>query len=107
MALGERAALGVLAGEPDRRALGQQRGVGQRLGVRPVDAAVGAERLAPALELLDELGVDGEALGDPQQLVVERAQALGATAAVDLGRRRAVELVLAGRLLTCRPPRRP
>ena len=29
-------------------------------------------RLAAALELLDELGVDGEAVGDAQQLVVER-----------------------------------
>ena len=53
VALGERAALGVLAGQPDRRALAQQRRVGERLGLRPVDPAVGADGLAPALELLD------------------------------------------------------
>jgi len=35
VALAERAALGVLAGEADRDALGEQRGEGQRLGVRP------------------------------------------------------------------------
>src|SRR2546425_756603 len=54
---------------------------------------------ASALELLDELGVDGEAVGDREELVVEHAQALGGHGGLDLGRRRAVELVLAGRLL--------
>ena len=39
VALAERAALGVLAGEPDRDPLGQQRGERERLGVRPVDPA--------------------------------------------------------------------
>ena len=39
VALAEGAALGVLAGEADRRALGEQRAVGERLGVRPVDRA--------------------------------------------------------------------
>jgi hypothetical protein len=38
VALGERAALDVLAGQADRHALGQQRGERERLGVRPVDA---------------------------------------------------------------------
>ena len=99
VALGERAALDVLAGQADRRALGQQRRERQRLGVRPVDPAVGAERLAAALELLDELGMDREALGDAQQLVVEDPQPLGADGGLDLRRRRAVELVLARRLV--------
>ena len=99
MALGERPALGVLAGEADRHALGEQRGERERLGVGPVDAAVLAERGAPALELLDELRVDGEALGGGQELVVERAQLVGRDGGRDLGRRRAVELVLAGRVL--------
>ena len=98
VALGERAALDVLAGQADRRALGQQRGVGQLLGVGPVDAAVGAQRGAAALQLLDELGVDGEALGRGQQLVVERLQALVRDRGRHVGRRRAVELVLAGLL---------
>ena len=99
VAVRERAALDVLAGEADRRALGQQRGERERLGLGPVDAAVGAERVAPALELLDELGVDREAVGDREQLLVERPQAVGLDGGLDLGRRRAVELVLAGGLL--------
>ena len=56
-------------------------------------------RLAAALELLDELGMHGEAVGDPQQLVVEAAQAIGRDRGLHLGRGRAVELVLAGGLL--------
>ena len=99
VALRERAALGVLAGQADRRALGQQRRVGERLGLRPVDPAVGADRGPPALELLDQLRVDREALGDPQQLLVERLQALGRDRGLDVGRGRAVELVAAGGLL--------
>ena len=55
--------------------------------------------VAAALELLDELGVHREAVGDPQQLVVERAQAVGRDRGLHLGRGRAVELVLAGGLL--------
>ena len=74
VALAERAALDVLAGQADRVALGQQRREGELLGVGPVDAAVVAERLAAALELLDELGVDGEAVGDGEQRLVELAQ---------------------------------
>ena len=99
VALGERAALDVLAGQAHRRALGQQRRVGEALGLRPVDAALGADGLAPALELLDELGVHGEAVGDRQQLLVERLQALGRDRGLDLRRGRAVELVAARRLL--------
>ncbi len=99
VALGERPALGVLAGQADRGALGQQRGEGERLGVGPVDPAVGAQRAAALLEDADELGVDGEALGDGEQLLVEPAQALGRDGGRDLGARRAVELVLAGLLL--------
>ena len=40
VAVGERAALGVLAGQPDRHAVLQQRAEGERLGVAPVDAAL-------------------------------------------------------------------
>ena len=85
------------------RALGEQRGERERLGVRPVDAAVGArlggQRLAPALELFDELGVHGEALGHAQQLLAELAQARGGHGGLDVGAGRAVELVLAGAVL--------
>ena len=41
VAMGERAALGVLAGEPHRDPVLEQRGVGERLGLPPVDATVG------------------------------------------------------------------
>src|SRR4051794_3735095 len=99
VALGERPALGVLAGQPDGHALGEQRGEGEDLGVGPVDPALLAERRAPAVELLDELRVHREALGGGEQLVVELAQRVGRDRGRDLGRRRAVELVLAGRVL--------
>src|SRR5437588_3512217 len=52
MALAECAALGVLARQADRRAVHQQRGEGERLGVRPFDPLVRGERVAAALELL-------------------------------------------------------
>ena len=57
------------------------------------------ERLAPALQLFDELGVDGEALGHPQQLLAQLAQPGGRNRGVDVGARRAVELVLARAVL--------
>ena len=46
MALREGAALAVLAGEPHRMAVEQQRAEGERLGGRPVDALAGLDRLA-------------------------------------------------------------
>ncbi len=53
----------------------------------------------PALELFDELGVDGEAVGHPQQLLTELAQALGGDGGLDVGAGGAVELVFAGAVL--------
>ena len=50
VALAERAALGVLAGEPHRHAEREQRADRERLRVRPVDRAALGERLAAALE---------------------------------------------------------
>ena len=61
MAVGEGAALGVLAGEADVDALGQQRGEGERLGVAEFDPAV-LERVDPLGERLAQLAVDREAL---------------------------------------------
>ena len=60
----------VLAGEPDRDAVDEQRRVGERLGVPPVDAAL-VDRGAAALELARELRVDGEVVGRAQQLLVQ------------------------------------
>ena len=52
----------------------EQRRERERLGLAPVDAAL-VERVAPPLELLHELRVRREALGDAQQLLVERRAA--------------------------------
>ena len=57
----------VLAGEPDRDAVDEQRRVGERLGVTPVDAAL-VDRGAPPLELPRELRVHGELVGRREQL---------------------------------------
>jgi hypothetical protein len=65
VAVGERSALGVLPGEPDRYALDEQAREGKAFGLGPVDAALVADRLPATIELLLELGVDGEALGNP------------------------------------------
>ena len=54
------------------------------------------ERLAAAVELFDELRVDGEAVGHAQQLLAQLAQARGRHRRLDLRAGRAVELVLAG-----------
>ena len=73
VAVRERAALGVLARQADRDAVGQQRGERERLGVAPVDAAVADRRPAP-LELRPQLGMHREALGQFEQRVGERDQ---------------------------------
>ena len=65
VALAERAAGRVLAGQADGHALGEQRRERERLGVAPGDAAVLAERLAAAVELGHQLRVDGEARRAP------------------------------------------
>ena len=56
MALAERAALGVLTGEPHRHALGEERCPRERLRVRPIDRPV-LERRAPPLDLRPQLPV--------------------------------------------------
>ena len=82
VAVRERAALGVLAGEADRDAVAQQRGERERLGVAPVDAAL-VERRQAALELALELRVDREPVGDAHQLLGQPAQALLAHGGLD------------------------
>ena len=62
VALHERAAAAVLAGEPDRGALLEQRAEGEQLGHRPVDAAL-VDHLGALVHELLELRVDREALG--------------------------------------------
>src|SRR5205085_710606 len=68
VALAEGPARAVLAGQPDRRAVAQDRGEGERLGVTPVDRGVGAgEGVAAALEGALELRVRLEPLREAQQ----------------------------------------
>ena len=71
MPLAEGAALGVLARQADGRALHQQRSERERFGVRPFDPLARRERVAPALELLQQFGMHGEAVRNSEQLVVE------------------------------------
>ena len=91
VAVGERPALGVLAGEPDVGSLGQKRRVGERLGVPVLDRPV-VEDLDPALERLAQLAVDGEAVGEPDQLLVQGPDALLGDLGLDLGALGAIEL---------------
>ena len=69
----ERAALRVLAGQPDRDALDQERRERERLGLAPVDPAR-VDRLAAALELLISFGCTVKPSGTREQLVVQLAQ---------------------------------
>src|SRR5215204_6479257 len=82
VAMGEGAPLGVLAREPDRDPLDEQAGERERLRMAPVDAAR-VERLGSPLEHLDELRVDGEALGHVDELRRELSQTFGRDARLD------------------------
>ncbi len=62
VALAERAALGVLAGQTDAAAFQQQAAEGQRLAGRPVDALAGFDRLRLGLKLAGDLRVEVEAV---------------------------------------------
>ena len=73
MAVAERAAPRVLAGDAQVGALEEQRAVGHGLGQRPVDLAVGPH-LVPGLELLQQLRVDVEALGEGRQRGVDAVE---------------------------------
>ena len=68
--MGERPPLRVLAREPDRDAVLEQRRECERLRLSPVDAAL-PDRLPAAFELARQLGVDGETAGHPKQLLVQ------------------------------------
>ena len=72
VAVGERAALGVLAGEAHGDPVLEQGRVGERLALAPVDPALD-DRLVAPLELLRELGVDREPGRHGQQLLVQDA----------------------------------
>jgi len=76
VALAERATLDVLAREPDRRALDQQRPEREGLGLRPLHAAM-RDGLATPLQLPLELGMDRESVGDREQRLVDTREHVG------------------------------
>src|SRR4029453_9216852 len=55
----------------------------QPLGLSPVDPALVAESLPPPLELLPQLGMHGEALGNLEQLLVQLPEGLLGDAGFD------------------------
>ncbi len=96
VALGKRAALAVLAGQANGKALVQQRGKRQRLGRRPVDTLARLDRLAPVLEDPLERAVRLHAFGDRGDLLADGFQGLD----VDFG-------LAAARPLVGEPDTRP
>jgi hypothetical protein len=70
----ERPALRVLSGEADRGAGDDEARERELFGLGPVDPTGLTERLAPPFQLLEELGMDGEAFGDGEELLVEPPQ---------------------------------
>src|SRR5262245_46335026 len=78
MAMAEGATFDVLAGEPDRNAVGKDRCHRQFFAGSPVNGALGGRRkhrLTPFAASF-ELAVDGEALRHTHQLIVDRLQRL-------------------------------
>src|SRR5262245_49177437 len=74
MALGEGAALGVLAREPDAEALDEQRAVSERLGGGPIDPLAVLDHLAARRHDADNGLVRGKGLGERGELAADFAQ---------------------------------
>ena len=87
VALAERAAGRILTGESDWRAVGEERGERERLGVGPVDRASLAQGRAAAIEPLAELRVEREARRQLVQPLVQADQPLARDRGHDLRRR--------------------
>src|SRR5580704_392233 len=93
MALRERAALGILAGQPHAMAFEQQRTEGQRLAGRPIDALAGLDGFAPAVEKTIERLVQMKALRQRRDLLADLLQlreidaSFAAAGIVGVGRR--------------------
>ena len=88
VALREGAALRVLAGQPHGDAVDEQRRVGQRLRLPPVDAALADCDAAP-LELPSELRMHGELVRRSEQLLGQRDEPVLRNSGHDLRPRRA------------------
>ena len=67
VALGKRAAAGILAGKPHPRALDKQGPEGKRLGRRPVDALAALDHPALGVEQAQDAAMHVEILGRPGQ----------------------------------------
>src|SRR5690242_8906382 len=76
MTLRERAALGVLAGQPDSMTLFKQRTERQRLAGRPIDAVAGFDRLGAVVEEALHRAMHMKALGHHGDLLADLAQIL-------------------------------
>jgi hypothetical protein len=95
MALRERAALGVLAGETDGDALDEEAGERERLGLAPVDESIGRlEGRSASLELPCELGMHGEPVRSREQLAVEGLEDVGRNRRGDVSLRVAATIAL-------------
>ena len=86
MALRERAASGILARKPNRRAVQQQRAEGERLAGRPVDVFAAFDHLALGIQLPGDLLVDVEVLGEPRESHADFAQPLQRNAGIAAAR---------------------
>ena len=76
MALRERAALAVLAGQANRKALVQQRAEGERLGGGPVDPLADLDCRAAVLEKASDGFMDVEAFGRHGDALADRTEAI-------------------------------
>ena len=86
MALREGAALAVLAGEPHRTSLEQERAEGERLAGRPVDALAALDRLAAVVEEALDRPVDVEAFRHRRDLAADLRQRLDRDAGIAAAR---------------------
>src|SRR5919108_4289458 len=77
VAVGEGPPLRVLTREADGCPLGEEARERESFCLRPVDAALLAERVPPPLERLHQLRMDDEAVGNRDQLLVELPEAVG------------------------------
>ena len=76
VALAERAALGILAGEANRMTFDGQRREGERFGGRPIERLFALGHFLAALDRLLQLLVEMKVLGNDGQLLEQRLQLL-------------------------------